>query len=301
MKHATSVPKNIRIIDREGFLSSVETRGNLLLRARTENPGNYLLVLFCDPAERYVILGEIGPEAQFADIREAVRRAPAGFSVHYIVPCTHCPPFIIPRGHDIVPLPQSICTLTPPPADFQPEVVDADPEAVAADDASTPSFKMIGAIATGVSGISFTKKAKSPPPGGSRATTAPFASVANPDQAAPVHAESAGAPSVVVPTAVPLMSQTILDAQRALAERETDLRRRETELAVKTTSLSKERRLLEDDSQRINAEIENRESELFRREAELQSRADALLRAIRELDDVRRKIESLCGRNPVGR
>ena len=224
----------------------------------------------------------------------SVRRAPAGFAVHYIVPCTHCPPFIIPRGHDIVPLPQSICTLTPPPADFRPEDVDAGAETVPGDDVTTPSFKMVGTIATGVTGISFTKKNKTPPPVNPRETTAPFASGAP----TPAPAEPA---SVVIPTGVPLMSQTILDSQRALAERETDLRRRETELAVKTTALSKERRLLEDDSLRINAEIENRESELFRREAELQSRADALIRALRDLDDLRRRIESLCGRTPVGR
>lgn len=297
MKHATSVPKNIRIIERDEFLSSVETKGNLLLRARTENPGNYLLVLFCDPAERYVILGEIGPEAQFADIREAVRRAPAGFALRYIVPCAHCPPFIIPRGHDIVPLPQSICTLTPPPADFRPEISEAGPETVSGDDPSTPSFKMIGSLATGVTGISFTKKNKVPPPVNPRATTAPFSSFV---ASAPATAEPVASP-IVVPTGGALMSQTMLDARRALDEREADLRRRETELAVKTTAVSKERRLLEDDTLRINAEIENRESELFRREAELQSRADALLRSLRDLDDLRRKIESLCGRMPVGR
>jgi hypothetical protein len=121
MKVAPRLPDTLRIINRESFLTAVEKRGQVLLRARTQAPGTHLLALYTDNAERYVVIEDIGPQAKHHDVRHALAHGPAELQLTYLVPTVECPPYAMPANLPQTELPASLAPLTPPPAGFHAE------------------------------------------------------------------------------------------------------------------------------------------------------------------------------------
>lgn len=290
MKAPAPIPKNIRIIDRESFLASVEKRGDLLLRARTENPNNHLLVICCDAEERYAVVVETGPNADHADLRQASRHAPPGLAVRYIVPCAQCPPYAIPKGLARTDLPATLAPLFAPPEGFG---AGLDPEPEAEADAE-PEAPVPGPVPP------LMRSARSAPPPVALKPNRTLTPSPSP-QAAPAPSDESGKPEPAAPpaggaepaTLAALLSRSLQDLEKSLSQRDADLRRREAMVQEREATLAQDRRLLEEEAGRISAGIENRELTLARRENELQTKAEHLVRAMRELDELRRKVESI--------
>jgi hypothetical protein len=311
MKAPAQIPKNIRIIDRESFLSTVEKRGHLLLRAQTENPNNHLLVIFADPDDKYAVLVETGPNAEYADLRQASRNAPTGLAVRYIVPCAQCPPYAIPKGLAQTQLPSSLSPLFAPPAGFgegvEPVEEPAEPE-VTEEEVAAPEPAPVPVRTTRSTVPPITPvKPKAVPPESAPVVKPSFAvttksvptlstvsvsGAAVSGGTAPSGAASAS-PAPEPATLAALLSRSLQDIEKTLADRDGELRRREDSLREREIALEKDRDLLEEEAGRISSGVENREQALIRREKELHAIAESLVRAMRELDDLRRKIESI--------
>lgn len=305
MKAPAPIPKNIRIIDRESFLASVEKRGHLLLRAQTENPNNHLLVIFSDPEEKYAVVVETGPNAEHTDLRQASRSAPQGLAVRYIVPCAQCPPYAIPKGLAQTQLPQSLSLLLAPPAGFGEGVEPAaEPEEPSAPEEEAPAPAPVRVTRATVPPINPAKtKTAQPEPAPEPAPEPVVKHSFAVTTKAPPTLSSEVAPSGAAPepaTLAALLSRSLQDIEKTLAERDGELRRREDSIRERELTIEKERKLLEEEAGRISSGVDNREQALLRREKELQSLAESLVRSMRELDDLRRKIESFSAKPFTG-
>lgn len=296
MKAPLFLPKNLRLIDRESFLASAEKRGHTLLRARLDNPGNHLLVLFCDAAEKYAVLVDVGPAAHTPDLKQAIAAAPEGLAAHYIIPCAQCPPYAIPKGLPTTTLPNSLAPLTPPPAGFTGETKSAQEAAPPPTPAPAPT----------PSGMQFnSQRAAAKPPIPSvapRPTLHAAPPVAKPEPVAPTTTEPSTSALPDAGSLAALLARSLQDIEKNLAAREADVASREAELvtresavAAEEQSTQREREELRQEALRIGSEIEAREADLSRREAELKSRADAIVRTLRDIEEARLKIEALSG------
>lgn len=96
MKLPPRIPDNVRVLDREAFLGAMEPSRRMLLGARSEAPGVHILAIFTDASESRRIIEEVGPEARYRDLKQAIAAAPAENRLAYIVPCVACPPIAIP-------------------------------------------------------------------------------------------------------------------------------------------------------------------------------------------------------------
>lgn len=302
MKAPAPIPKNIRIIDRESFLASVEKRGNLLLRAQTENPNNHLLVIYADADEKYAVVVEAGPNAEHADLRQAARSAPQGLAVRYIVPCAQCPPYAIPKGLAQTQLPVTLSPLFAPPAGFgagvEPDAEEPAEAEAAEEEAPAPAPTPVRATRSTVPPIN-PAKAKSEPPEPVPVAMPSFAVTSKPAPSLSAEVHSGGTTPEPA-TLAALLSRSLQDIEKTLAERDDELRRREDSIRERELAMEKDRKLLEEEAGRISSGVDKREQALVRREKELQSLAESLVRSMRELDDLRRKIESFSAKPFAG-
>ncbi len=293
MKAPLQLPRNLRVIEREGFLSAVERRGHALLRAQCDNPGNHLLVLFCDEQERYVVILEVGPGAALHDLKQALANGPAGLSARYIVPCAQCPPYALPKGLPVTALPVSLAPLSAPPEGFVETPAKADEK-------SEPVEEPEPVPAASGSMHFVSPRAPLPPP----VTKAPAKPALPPQPPAATNVSAGASAPAEAGSLAAMLAKSLQDIERNLAEREAEVVRREQALAEREREVAehvertgKERDELRQEAMRLNEELESREIDLFRREADLKSRAEAIVRALREVETARQKIESLAGRH----
>ena len=118
MKVSPRLPEHLRIINRDRFVGGVDKRLQVLMRMRTEAPGVHFIALFADDAEKYALAEDVGPQAKWKDLKQAVAHSPAGLTLTYIIPCAECPPIVIPADLPHCDFPAGLAQLATPPSDM---------------------------------------------------------------------------------------------------------------------------------------------------------------------------------------